>query len=358
MGLPEILIEFKTKAETAVRRSQNGIVAVILADDTKTCDSNLSYKYNYEADIDKSDWSAVNLDYLNKIFLGTPKCVLVERIVASDDYEAALARLKYKHWNWLTVPGIEKRIGDAATIQQWIIAQRAAKKTFKAVLPATENTGSFNDEGIVEFATDNIKVGAKTYSVCEYCARIAGLLAGLSMTESATYQVLPEVDGIAESETPDDDIDSGKLILINDGEKVKIARGVNSLHILSGDKTADMKKIKIIEGMDLMRDDIRTTFENNYIGINNSYDNKIMFVAAVNQYFDSLVRQGVLYDEYENAADIDVNAQREWLAEKYDISEYTDDQIRKAKTGSFVFLIASVQFVDAIEDLRFAINME
>ena len=178
------------------------------------------------------------------------------------------------------------------------------------------------------------------------------------MTESATYQVLPEVDGIAESETPDDDIDSGKLILINDGEKVKIARGVNSLHILSGDKTADMKKIKIIEGMDLMRDDIRTTFENNYIGINNSYDNKIMFVAAVNQYFDSLVRQGVLYDEYENAADIDVNAQREWLAEKYDISEYTDDQIRKAKTGSFVFLIASVQFVDAIEDLRFAINME
>ena len=226
------------------------------------------------------------------------------------------------------------------------------------MLPATENTGNFNDEGIVEFATDNIKVGAKTYSVCEYCARIAGLLAGLSMTESATYQVLPEVDGIAESETPDDDIDSGKLILINDGEKVKIARGVNSLHILSGDKTADMKKIKIIEGMDLMRDDIRTTFENNYIGINNSYDNKIMFVAAVNQYFDSLVRQGVLYDEYENAADIDVNAQREWLAEKYDISEYTDDQIRKAKTGSFVFLIASVQFVDAIEDLRFAINME
>ena len=30
MGLPEILIEFKTKAQTAVTRSQNGIVAVIL----------------------------------------------------------------------------------------------------------------------------------------------------------------------------------------------------------------------------------------------------------------------------------------------------------------------------------------
>ena len=76
-----------------------------------------------------------------------------------------------------------------------------------------------------------------------------------------------------------------------------------------------MKKIKIIEGMDLMRDDIRSAFENNYIGINNSYDNKVMFVAAINQYFDGLVREGVLYGDAENTADIDVNAQREWLAQ-------------------------------------------
>lgn len=98
-------------------------------------------------------------------------------------------------------------------------------------------------------------------------------------------------------------------------------------------------------------------FAYNYIGINNSYDNKIMFIAAINQYFDGLVRQGVLYGEAENIADIDVNAQRGWLSERYDISEYTDDQIRKAKTGSYVFVTVNVTFVDAIEDLRFAINM-
>lgn len=362
MGLPEILIEFKTKAQTAVRRSQNGVVAVILEDSTKTGDECLSYSYNYEADIVKSDWTAANLDYLNKIFLGTPKRVLVERVEKGENfkesYDAALARLRNKTWNWLTFPGLEQHSsGLTADLQNWVIAQRAAKKTFKAVLPCSAADSGANNEGIVNFSTDGIKVGAKTYSAYEYCARIAGLLAGLSMTESATYQVLPEVDAITESLTPDGDIDAGKLILINDGEKVKIARGVNSLHILSGDKTEDMKKIKIIEGMDLMRDDIRTTFENNYIGINNSYDNKIMFIAAINQYFDGLVRQGVLYGEAENIADIDVNAQRGWLSERYDISEYTDDQIRKAKTGSYVFVTANVTFVDAIEDLRFAINM-
>lgn len=354
MGLPEILIEFKTKAETAVRRSENGIVAVILIDDTKSGDGYTSYKYNYETDIVKSHWLTKNLDYLNKIFLGEPNRVLVERIGSFDELDDALARLKNKTWNWLTIPGLDAEAGTAAVIQNWIIAQRAAKKTFKAVLPNT----SANHEGIVNFATDNVKVGTRTYSTAEYCVRIAGLLAGLSMTESATYHVLAEVDGITESVTPDEDIDAGKFILINDGEAVKVGRGINSLSTLSGDKTEDMKKIKIIEGMDLMRDDIRSTFEHNYIGINNSYDNKVMFIAAINQYFDGLVRQGVLYGEAENVADIDVNAQRDWLSQKFDISDYTDDQIRKAKTGSYVFVTANITFSDAIEDLKFAINME
>lgn len=354
MGLPEILIEFKTKAETAVRRSENGIVAVILADDSKSGDGYTSYKYNFEADIVKSHWTTKNLDYLNKVFLGTPNRVLVERVSSFDELDDALARLKNKTWNWLTVPGLDTSDNTKEILKDWIIAQRATKKTFKAVLPYI----AANNEGIVNFATDNVKVGARTYTTAEYCARIAGLLAGLSMTESATYQVLAEIDGITESVTPDADIDAGMFILINDGEKVKVGRGINSLATLSGDKTEDMKKIKIIEGMDLMRDDIRAVFENNYIGINNSYDNKIMFVAAINQYLDGLARQGVLYGEAENSADIDVNSQRDWLSQRYDISDYTDDQIRKAKTGSYVFVTANVTFCDAIEDLNFSINME
>lgn len=356
MGLPEILIEFKAKAETAVARSENGIVAVILKDNTSTGAVKSSYSYNYEADIVKAHWTTANLDYLNKTFMGAPKRVIVERVTDAEfgegKYEKALARLKNKGWNWLAIPGIEE--GDVADIKTWVIAQRAAKKTFKAVLPNC----AANDEGIVNFATEGIVVGTKTYSASDYCGRIAGLLAGLPMTESATYQVLAEVDNITESTTPDEDIDNGKFILINDGEKIKVGRGVNSLKTLSGDKTEDMKKIKIIEGMDLMRDDIRAAFENNYIGINNSYDNKVMFVAAINQYFDGLVREGVLYGDGTNAADIDVAAQRDWLAQKYDISEYSEDQIRKAKTGSYVFVAANVTFCDAIEDLRFTINME
>lgn len=344
MGLPQVLIEFKAKAETAIARSQNGIVALILFDDTKSGSEYTSYSYNYEKDIVKAHWTTANLDYLNKAFMGHPKRVIVERVSSPEDgYDTALARLKNKAWNWLAIPGLSE--DEVKDIADWIIMQRDAKKTFKAVLP----NYAANNEGVVNLTTTDIKVGAKTYTAAEYCVRIAGLLAGLSMTESATYQVLAEVTSVAESTTPDDDIDAGKFILINNGEKIKVGRGVNSLATLSGDKTEDMKKIKIVEGMDLMRDDIRDSFESNYIGINNSYDNKMMFIAAVNQYFDGLVSQGVLYDEGENRAEIDINAQRDWLAQKYDVSEYSDDQIKKAKTGSYVFVKANVEFSDAIE---------
>lgn len=351
MGLPQVLIEFKAKAETAIRRSGNGAVALILRDGTS---DGTSYTYTNRAQVEKADWTAANLESILQAFEGSPRRVLVERIGTStkEKFEPALARLRNKSWNYLAIPSIKE--SECADIAVWIIAQRDLYRPFKAVLPHYAG----GHEAIINFCTDEIRVKDKMYTAAAYCPRIAGLLAGLPMSESATYQVLPEVDSILESAVPDQDIDAGRFILINDGVKVKVGRGVNSLTVLSGDKTEDMKKIKIIEGMDLMRTDIRSTFEDNYVGLNNSYDNKVMFLAAINQYFAALARQGALYESAENKAEIDIAAQQEWLEQKYDISDWTEDQIRQAKTGSIVFVTANVTFSDAIEDLRFRISME
>lgn len=354
MGLPEINIEFKAKAETAVKRSQNGIVAVILADDTKSGAGNESYIYQSASDSGlSSSWTTTNRRFLNLVFAASPKKVLVERISTKDtDYSAALARLKNKKWNWLTIPGIEDK--NVASIVEWITAQRQDKKTFKAVLP---NSAS-NDPGIVNFTTTDIVCGAYVYTTAQYCARIAGLLASLALSETATYQVLSDVTSITESTDPDADIDAGKLILINDGEKIKIGSGVNSLHTLSSGQTEDMKQIKIIDGMDLIRDDIRTTFEENYIGQINSHVNKLLFVNAVNQYFKRLATEGVLYDEATNEAYIDVDAQRAYLETKYDVSDMTDEEIEVANTGTYVFVAANVTMQGGIENLNFTISLE
>ena len=114
MGLPEINIVFQSKAETAIKRSANGIVALILRDATKG--DITSYSYTNESEVVKSHWTTANYDYISKTFLGGPQRVIVERIGAEDTYDDALARLKNKKWNYLAIPSLadnEKDIADS-----------------------------------------------------------------------------------------------------------------------------------------------------------------------------------------------------------------------------------------------------
>ena len=351
MGLPKILIEFKTLADTIIQRSERGIVAIILKDNSNNTES---YTYTQEKDIVKSHYTATNLAYLSLVFKGNPSKVIVERINADGDISTALERLKNKQWYYLTVPQITAEEID--TVSQYIIEMRTQyHKTFKAVLPNCPA----GHEGVINFATDNMKVGTKVYSTAEYSARIAGILAGLPLNRSCTYYTLGEVESITESVTPDEDIDNGKLILINDGTKIKIARGVNSLVKFDENKGKDFAKIKIVEAVDMIRDDIRSTFEDGYVGkVENSYDNKVVFIAAVNKYFKDLASRGVLYDQFDNKADIDIESTSDWLVQSKVISEWDDEQIKMANTGTYVFVKANIQIQDAIEDLNFKIYIE
>ena len=348
MGLPKILIEFKTLAETIITRSERGIVAVILRDNSN---ENETAIYTRESEIVKSHYTAANLAFLSLIFMGNPSKVIVERVSTEEELASALERLKNKQWYYLTVPEIAD--DEVNAVVEYITQMRTQyHKTFKAVLPNC----AANSEGVINFATDNIKVGAKTYTTAEYCARIAGILAGLPLNRSATYYALPEVESITESETPDADIDNGKLILINDGTKIKIARGVNSLTEFTETKGKDFAKIKIVEAVDMIRDDIRTTFEDGFVGkIENSYDNKIVFIAAINKYFKDLMNRGVLYDRFDNLAEIDIEGIREWLSKTKDVSGWDDEKVKTTNTGTNVFVKANIQIQDAIEDMNFKI---
>ena len=51
-----------------------------------------------------------------------------------------------------------------------------------------------------------------------------------------------------------------------DGEKVKVCRGVNSFQTTNGNQGDSFKKIKLVEAMDMIKDDITMTAQDNYIG--------------------------------------------------------------------------------------------
>lgn len=352
MGLPQIEILFKSKAVSAVKRSALGIVALILRDTTKT---NEFTELKSVEDLNAADWTVDNADFINKTLLGTPSKVIVLRIGAEDLIADALAKLSFKKFNYLAMP--DATAPEATTIASWIKSKRKnEKKTYKAVL-ANETA---DDMGIINFTTEEIVVGEKTYTAQQYTARIAGILAGLPFTRSSTYYELPEVESITESQTPDADIDAGQLILINDGEKIKIGRGVNSLTTLTTDQKEDYKKILIVEVMDMIYDDIRSTFNDGYVGkVKNIYDNQLLFIISVIAYFKGLASDAsgnILDKNYENKAEVNVDAQRlAWEGIGTDTSEWDDQKVREMTIGSNVYLKGQVKIVDATEDLKFDI---
>lgn len=350
MGLPDISVTFSNLATSAIQRSQRGIVALILKDDTS-----IAFTEKVYTSVDQvlsSDWTAANFQYIQDTLLGLPVQVIVERLATTaTDYSAALAVLAGRRWNYLAIPGIATADTDA--IATWIKTERSTNlRTFKAVLPLC--TTEPDDEGVIEFATDNIVVGANTYTSSDYTARMAGILAGLPLTRSSTFFVLSEVTSIPVISDTDANtaINAGHLILINDGAKTKIARGVNSLTTIIAPKTTDWQKIKIIEGHDLVQDDIRNTFADDYVGkVINDYDNQAIFIAAVNAYLRGL-EGDVLDPNGTNAVGVDIATQRAaWEAAGTSTSTWSDQTVKETAFQSNVYLLGNVKFVDAMEDL-------
>lgn len=355
MGLPQIDIEFKGRAVSAIKRSALGIVALLLRDTTLVGSNTITTIKSVE-DLNTAEWTAENYDYINKTLLGTPSKVLVLKLGTDEEVNGALKKLANVKFNFLAMPGATAE--ENQTIVTWIKGKRDNdKKTYKYV---GANIVA-DHEGVINFTTTGIKVGDKSYTTQQYTSRIAGVLAGLPFTQSATYFVLAEVTEIEEHETPDEDIDNGELILVNDGESIKIGRGVNSLTTTTVTKTEDFKKIKIVDVMDMIKDDIRDVFNNEYIGkCNNIYDNQVLFISSINSYFSTLSAIGteILDNNYDNRAEVNVNVQRNaWEGIGTDTSEWDDNRVKEMSFKSNVYLGAKIKIVDAMEDLDFLIEI-
>ena len=354
MGLPEIVIEFRTKGVTAVKRSARGIVAVILKDDTE--EGQALNVYKSVLDVDPTHFTARNYEYLKLVYEGSPsKTIVVKAGSSAESLSPQLKLLNNLKWNYLVIPGMTDE--EKATVSAWIKEARDDHhKTFKAVLPNCKG----DHEGIINLTTGNITstLGTTAFSAAEYCCRIAGVLAGLSLARSCTYYELTDITAADVPEDADARIDNGELVIVFDGEKYKIGRGVNSLTTFTPEHGKDFSKIKIMEGVDLYQDDVRETFESAYVGkVINDYDNKQAFVAAILAYHRELGGD-VLDKTFDNTAAIDAEDQEAYLqSEGSDTSGMDETAIAQANTGSKVFIASNVKFVDAMEDLKLRCNM-
>lgn len=390
-GLPKVQIDFKTKSTTAIARSARGIVVMILKNEET--DTMKSYKIADITDIPETGITDKNVDLIKKCLLGTPLRILVYTIPLDTIEEATfnqntvLKEITNIKWNYICAPTATNQ--EQEDLASWIKTQRNnKKKTFKAVLAHQEA----DDKGIINFCTENIQVANPnytetdseeiayvddaytdvsviadgqskseepefiTYTAIEYTARIAGILAGLSLDRSATYYQLTEVESVETYEDIDSLIDKGQLLLIDEGEGdgVKIARACNSLTTFTTDVGQDFRFIKIVECIDMIQDDIRDTFKSDYAGkVINDYNHKMLFISAILVYFSGL--KGNVLDNSptaQNTVDIDEEQQKNYAILKgEDVAEMTVQQIREYNTGTNVYLTGRITPVNAMEDL-------
>lgn len=348
MGKPNIIVEFKEKANSAMQRSERGVVCLILSDTTKTAQLTT---YKTMADISETDWTPENLQIIRETMTDGANKLHIVRIGADEtlaDVKETLDSLKI---NWIA------HIASAQTdIANYVKARNAAGGA--AAIKAVVFNQAANDRHIVNFTNEMVvKADGTETAGYKYLGRIAGMLAALPLNRSATYYTFDDLKKVVEPENVDEAVEGGEFILFNDYGCVKVARAVNSATTVESE---ELKKITIVEGMDLMKEDITETFKNQYVGrFKNDLDNQMLFVAAINTYFRQLAADEVLNPDFSNLAEIDLERQRNALiaAGKLEAADWDDETVKKNPCGTYVYVKANVQMLDAIEDLSFDIYL-
>lgn len=367
---PSIDISFVEKGKTVVKRGERGIVMLLVKDKIPVPAINPVAVITAN-DIPKS-FSEPTKEQIELTLLGyenAPKKVLVycmdieaeaESQIVEQKYNEALETIETIRFDYLAVPTVQTD-GKSEVVANWIKAVRDnKKKKVKAVLPnvAADHEGIINftmakcvrTEMVTSKENGSVTKVDTVYTAEQYCARIAGLLAGTPLSISATYAVLPELADCTRLNDLDTPVGQGQLILMHDGEKVKVVRAVNSLVTTTKEKGNSFKKIKIVDAMDLINDDIKKTAEDSYIGkYANGFDNKCVLISSIGTYMKQLIKDDIISDY---SVDIDIEAQRKYLEEKgVDTTEMTEEEIKMADTGAKVFLKGGAKILDAMEEI-------
>lgn len=381
MGAPSINISFIERAISAITRGERGIVMLWVKDTLPEQTTNpitIILENDIPAELNEETKEQVKLAMLG--YVNAPKKILVYCMGSGEDeemeetgYQKAMEASETIRFDYLAVPTVETD-GKTQDIASWIKAMRnTKKKKIKAVLPNV----AADTEGVINYTTEQtIKTESKVekdgtrkeietvYTTEQYCARIAGLIAGTPMDIACTYAPLPELSDCTRLTDIDTPIDKGEFIIFHDGEKVKVVRGVNSLVTTTDGKGDSFKKIKIVEAMDMINDDIIKTAQDSYLGkYANTYSNKCLLLSAISSYFAQVKRDGII-SRY--SIELDAEAIRTYLkskglkaalesGEEKDPDECSDEEIIKADTGSNVFLTGSIKILDAIEDIALPI---
>lgn len=356
--LPKIMITFQQLATSFIQRSERGIAVLIVRDDTPGTGGTF-FQYGDATQVSGTEFTEANQQYILDALSFGPLRVSVVKIGTEQALaDAAAIFTQYEKTGWITFA--EGKSEDWTDLASWIKAREGEMKSWKAVCFNTTPPDSMH---IVNVGTESVTFADERGEATgeKYCASLAGLLASCNVVRGATNKLCPNLVRVTVPEDPDSVVGAGKFLLVNDDDEVRVGVDVNSLTTTDGStKTEDMKYIETVEAMDLMRDDIAQTFRDEYLGnYRNSKANQMLFISAVNYYFDGLAADNILNPEHNNAAAIDVTSQRNaWIGSgKSEAADWDDATVMATPFKRTVFLTGDVQILGSMGSLQFAVTL-
>lgn len=348
MGLPALNFSYRKAAETVAARLKQGVVALILRDATLAPGV---YPVVYESDIPAALGTA-NQAAVKRTMLGyisAPSKILLSVIDADDAITGAVDQLTGFTYDYIAGPD-DLSAEDATALKTKIVGLREGLYVGKAILP---NTAADN-EGVINFTADELSapgLSSAAFSTAAYCGRIAGIFAGTPMGGSATGAPLPEVVSVRAASNLDAAVDSGQLVAYHNGRRVVLGRAVTSKTSFASGEPEALKKVKIVEAIDLIRYNAVAVAQDEFLGVcANSYNNKMILVSALNEFMAQLQAEGVV-EEGTWSVSLDADAIRAHLRQQgVIVTDMSDDDIRRADTGSFVYIVITGRILDAMED--------
>ena len=360
VGLPNIDIVFKQKAVTAVLRSERGILAILVADEKQT-EGVKRFTYKRGADVSDKDYSAENYTAIKRAFDVAVNNVHVFRYASTVELKDVFKEVEKVRINYIctNVKANQQELANYA--RQYNTDNQGHK-----IVCVVANVETADSKYIINLkGTGGTLKDDKAVTAEDYVIRIASTLCNLPMNRSLTYYVFSDLktwdDSYIDSENPIGAwITKGYLTLINDDDEVKCGRAVNSLVTFTSTDTEDMSHIIIVESMNLILEDIYTTFKDYYVGkYKNTLSNQRLFISSVNSYFRTLQGEEILDDAYDNHAGIDIETQRNaWTGiGKTEAEDWTDLKVQQMSFRTNVYLAGDVKITNCMEDLHFEIAL-
>lgn len=237
--------------------------------------------------------------------------------ITNADYSAAFDVLEASVWNVLCVDSDDTAVH--ALVKAFI--NRANDGGLMGIAVVGEPTSvtyatrltdaaAFNSPNVV-YVFNGFYIGEEAHEGWKAAAVIAGLLAYLPASDSATHKVVPsatKIIGALTNAKIEECLKSGALIFtVSSSGAVWIEQGVNTLTVLASNQDAGWKKIRRTKTRYELITRINSSTEGIIGSVNNDSNGRATFVAIANGVINSMVAEGkllagVVYEDPANPA--------------------------------------------------------